>query len=47
MATMGMIGPVVRRVASSRRTMKTQPTITSQRCGTVARSVKSSPPERA
>ena len=45
--TTGMIGPVVRRVASSRSTMKMAPTTTSQRSGTLARSVKSSPPHSA
>jgi hypothetical protein len=45
--TTGMIAPVVRRVASSSSTMKTMPTITSQRSGMVARSVKSSPPHSA
>ncbi|MCZ7660735.1 MAG: hypothetical protein M5U07_24255 [Xanthobacteraceae bacterium] len=46
-AMTGTIQPMVRRVASISNTMNTTPTKTSRRFGTVARSVKSSPPDSA
>ena len=46
-ATIGMIGPVVRRAASSTSTISAMPRMTSHFSGTAARSVKSSPPQSA
>ena len=40
----GMTQPLVRRMASSTRTMSAMPNTTSQGSGSVLRSVKSSPP---